>query len=231
MTEKKHIQINILRLCMAGLATAALVLLALFAFRDRQNLSYAEHLDDVAVTVDGEDMTLSDLAFYVVYVERNVEEDARIYDSENTRAFWNIHTNQTFTQTSAKETAMNMAIHDRIFYRAALKENMVLSPEEAQALESARTDFWEDLLDVQRDRLPVSYEVINETIKEIALADKYQRKLAVENDETYAAYGYDGQDYKDLLQEHDVSVKKRVWDRINVGNITLVHEEVLKFDK
>ena len=208
----------------AGLAAAALFLLGLYSFRDRQNLDYAAHLDDAAVTVDGEDMTLSDMAFYVVYVERKVEESAMIYDDENTRAFWNIHTNQTFTQTAAKETVMDMAVHDRIFYRAALQENLVLSEEEAQALEEIKNDFWEDLLDVQRERLPVSYEVINETIKEIALTEKYQSLLAEKNEETYAAYGYDGYDYKEMLKEHEVKIHKSIWNRINVGNITLVHE-------
>ena len=72
---------------------------------------------------------------------------------------------------------------------------------------------------------------MNETMKEIALAEKYQRKLAEENNATYAAYNYDGYDYEQLLKEHDVEIKRRVWDRVNVGNVTLVHDEVLKFDK
>ncbi len=222
---------TIIRIVLICLVVAALLLVALFGFGSRQNIDYSDHLEDVCVTVDGEEMTLSDLAFYVTYVECAVEQDARIYDKDNTRAFWNIHTNQTFNQTMAKETAMNMAIHDRIFYRAALQENMVLNAEEAAALENRRTDFWEDLLDVQRDRLPTSFEVMNETMKEIALAEKYQRKLAEEKNTTYAAYNYDGYDYEQLLKEHKVKVKKRVWDRVNVGNVTLVHDEVLKFDK
>ena len=123
---------------------AAMVLVALMGYQSRQYLIYSENLDKVAVTVDTQELTLEDLAFYVLYEEHSVEEKARVYDEENSMNFWNIHTNQVFIKTEAQKTAMNMAVHDYLFYNEALKCGLALDEEEKSLLEDRRTDYWED---------------------------------------------------------------------------------------
>ena len=49
----------------------------------KQNIVYNEHLEDVAVNVNGKELTLSNMAFYVAYEEMNVEKQALVYDSDN----------------------------------------------------------------------------------------------------------------------------------------------------
>ena len=78
----------------------------------KQNIVYNEHLEDVAVTVNGKELTLRDMAFYVAYEEMNVEKQALVYDSDNPNKYWNIHTNGEFVRVTARKAAMSMAIHD-----------------------------------------------------------------------------------------------------------------------
>ena len=224
---------TVLRLAVIVTVIAALGVAVLLSHQNRQYLVYSENLDAVAVKVDVQELTLRDLAFYVLYEEQNVEEKALVYDAENTRAFWNVHTNQAFVQTDAKDAAMDMAVHDYLFYNAALENGLALNEEEKQALEQKRTDFWEDLYDVQKDNLPVDYEVINDSMRKIALAEKYQMLLATETGKTFAGYSYDGYDYEQWLKENDVKIKvnKKVWDRINFGNVTLVHDVQVTIDE
>ncbi|MBQ7676965.1 MAG: hypothetical protein IJT32_01905 [Lachnospiraceae bacterium] len=211
------------------LALLAVVLLygVYVSYRDHTRVDYLASLDETAVTVDGEDLTLSDLGFYVLYEEQQIENKAEIYNAQSTKDFWNIHVNGIFIQAQAKKAALDMAVHDRIFYRAATTDGFVLTSEEKQLLENTRTDFWSDLYDEQKERLPGTYESINETMKEIALAQKYQAHLAKEKGTTYAGFGYDGLDYKQLLKtEHKIKVNKKIWDRVVFGDITLKHSSV-----
>ncbi len=211
-----------------------IVLLALVLFygiytsyQKHIQLDYLESLEETAVTVDGEDMTLSDLGFYVLFQEQRIENKAEVYNADSTKDFWNIHVNGIFIQAQAKKSAMEMAVHDRIFYRAAAEDGVVLTSEEKQRLEDVRTDFWSDLYDEQKERLPGTYESINAVMKEIALAQKYQQRLSDEMDTTYAGLNYDGYDYKQLLKsEHKVKINKKVWDRVVFGDITLTHDKV-----
>lgn len=213
----------------------AVIIIALLAFTwlcyvsyiSRQQLDVASNTDQTAVTVDGQKITLGDMAFYILYEERKVERMAEIYNPDNTRDFWNIHTNGYFVSGQAKEAVMGMAVHDRIFYRAALSKGLVLTEEESKKLENRRTDFWEDLYPEQTKHLLTDYDSINETMKEIALAEKYQAYLADQNHTTYDAYDWDGKDYEDLLDEdHKVKINQRIWHRVFLGNITISHEKV-----
>lgn len=92
----------------------------------KQNIVYNEHLDDVAVTVNGKELTLRDMAFYVAFEEMNVEKQALVYDSGNPNKYWNIHTNGEFVRVTARKAAMSMAIHDEIFYEMAKKRALHL---------------------------------------------------------------------------------------------------------
>lgn len=211
------------------LALLAVVLLygVYVSYLDHTKLDYLASLDKTAVTVDGEALVLSDLGFYVLYEERQIENKAEIYNAGSTKDFWNIHVNGIFIQAQAKKAALDMAVHDRIFYLKSASEGFVLTAEEKRRLEDVRTDFWSDLYDEQKERLPGTYESINETMKEIALAQKYQAFLAQREGTSYAGFGYDGLDYKRLLkEEHEVKVNKRIWDRVVFGDITLKHDSV-----
>ena len=132
---------SILRVIIIFTVIAAIGVASLLSFQSRQYLIYSENLDAVAVKVDVQELTLRDLAFYVLYEEQNVEEKALVYDAKNSRAFWNIHTNQSFVQLSAKDAAMDMAVHDYLFYNAALENGLALSEDEKIALEQRRLPF------------------------------------------------------------------------------------------
>lgn len=190
----------------------------------RRPLVYENHLGDVAVTVDGEDLTLEDMAYYVVYEEMNVEDQARIYDPQRPMRYWNTHANGVFVAPEARRIAMEMAIHDRILLRMAQADGVVLSTEDRENLQRRTTDFWEDLYDEQRENLPVSYARIDKAIAQLALVQKYQLKLAKEKGRTYAGYNWDGAFYEEIREKHKVKIHKFLWNRVNMGNVSLRHK-------
>ena len=189
----------------------------------RSYLDFAESLDKTAVIVDGRELTLSDLAFYIAYEEGGVEETAFIYNPEDTGEYWRIHTNGVFIRTEAKQTAMDMAVHDEIFYQLACDEGLVLTDEEEAWLANDQYDFWSDLEEEQREALGVEKEVIDETMRKMALAQKAQSLYAQMNDTEEAEYDFNGEAYQELLENHEVEIVEKVWDRVHFGSITVDH--------
>ncbi|MDD6428642.1 hypothetical protein [Candidatus Weimeria sp. HCP3S3_B5] len=185
-----------------------------------RDLIYKDHLDDTAAVVDGEKLTFRDLAFYVTYEENQVQKSALAYDPEKPWDYWDSNLGGKFVVSEAKRASINMAIHDRILLRMAEDSGTALTTEEKKQLENRTTDFYEDLYDDQRENLPVSYQTINRTISDIAIAEKYQRELAEKNDDTFASYSFDGKAYKRLRKKHDVKISDSWW-RIRMGRITL----------
>ena len=218
---------NLVKPILLIMCVAVIVYALLSMGEGRGPLDYSAHLEDTAVTVDGEAVTFQDLAFYILLEERKVEEQAKIYNPDYTKDYWNLHTNDTFIQEEAKDVVMGMAVHDHLFYQLAVEEGMdSLSESEEDELKFAITDFWEDMLDVQRDNLPCDEETINNQIRMAAIAEKYQNQLAEKQGPSQAAYKYDGYYYSLIRDDHGVKINKKLWNKFVMGDITLKHTKL-----
>lgn len=187
----------------------------------RTDLVYADSLEKTALVVDGEPLDLRELAFYIAYQEKYVQQEAVVYDSEKPEKYWNAYTNHHFVRSVAEDAVKEMAVHDEIFYQMAVAEKLELDETEKNYLENEQADFFMDLSKEQLDRLGVTEDDLADTMKKIALANKYQSILSQVEGVEYETYDYTGGLYELLLAEHTVEEKENVWNRISVGNITV----------
>lgn len=189
----------------------------------RQYYNMPDALDEKVAVVDGRELTVGDLAFYIAYEEQRVEQDAYIYNPEDTGDYWRLYTNGTFVRTEARRVAMEMAIHDEIFYRMAVADGLELDEKEEQYLANSQYDFWSDLEEEQREALGVGLETINETMRRIALAEKRQNLYAQMEGCAYEEYSFSGQKYQELLEDHEYEIIEENWNRVHIGSITVNH--------
>ena len=202
---------------------AVLAWQTVYQITGKGEIVYNEHTDDVAVKVDGTPLTLRDMAFYVAYEEANVEEQARLYSAEDTSEYWNLHTSGIFVRSEARNAAMDMAVHDFLYSSAAENEGITLTQEEEAQYQNSAYDFCSDLEDWQKEALGVTDEDLEKSAYRIALSEKYQEKIAEENDVEYAAFDIAGTWYARELAQHKVKIKKRIWNRVPFGDVTLQH--------
>lgn len=191
--------------------------------KDVSWLDFPASLSEVAAVVDGEELTLEELAFYIAYRENQVEKDAMVYNPEDTSEYWKVYSNGTFIRSEAKQSVLDMAVHDEIFYQLSIENGLTLDAEEEAFLANTQYDFWSDLSEEQRDALGVGQEILNESIRKAALAEKYQNLLAEINETGEEAYAFSGSAYQKLAEEHQCEIKEDVWKRVNFGNITVGH--------
>lgn len=188
---------------------------------NRKDLVYAESLDKIALRVDGKELDLRDMAVYVAYQEKTVQQDALVYDYENPNKYWNAYTNKHFVRKVAENAVKDMAAHDEIFYQMAMAEGIALDETETTYLENEILDFLMDVSEEQRERLGIQQEDVEYSLEKIALANKYQSILAQEEGLEYEEYNYTGEAYLELSSEHVIEANAKVWDRISVGSITV----------
>lgn len=205
------------------LAATGLLGIALWNYNNKRELVFAEETDKVVLTVDGVDLTLGDIAFYVAFEELKVEKQALVYDYYNPKAYWKLHTDGMFVKEAAKRAVIEMAVHDEIFCRMSEEDGMELTSEEEELLVSRQRDFWSDLTEDQREKLGVTEDAINLQIRKAALAEKYQNIIAEKNNSDYEAYGVGELPYETLLEEHAYKVHKNIWERIRFGDVILTH--------
>lgn len=191
----------------------------------RGKLDYSKSLDLVAARVNGTELSLRSLAFYVAYEEAQVQEQALVYNPEDTSKYWNLHVDGIYIRVAARNAAIQMGIHDELFYEMAVADGIELNREEEEALASAQEDFCADLWeDGRTERLGVSEEDICASMRKAALAEKYQSIYAQLTDKAFEDYSYGQGAYEELLEQQDYEICKNVWSKIDMGNITLDHE-------
>lgn len=213
------------------MVTAVLCIICIFTAvmayqrgKRQEDLVYADDLDQVVLIVDGKEMTLKDIAFYIAYEEDQVEQKALVYDYENPKAYWNLHTNGVFVKISAKSAIMKMALHDEIFYQLAKKEEISLNEKEYEILDSSVTDMWNDLLEYDKiNRLGIEQEDLYQQMEKVAIAQKYQLILSSLEGVSYEAYEFYAEEFEELLEKHKYKIKENVWDRVPIGEVTLIH--------
>lgn len=200
--------------------------------KQRQQIVYSESLDKVAASVNGTSLTLRDIAFYVAYEESEVEKQAFAYDAEHPKKYWGIRLNGSYVYAAARNAIIQMAIHDEVFYQMAQEEEISLTAEEEQALSEKEQEFWQDLVDDGKDtRLGVSEADIQETMRRIAYAQKYQTIYAQMQEASYEDYEFSEEAYAALLDEQDYTINKKIVKRLGVGSITLNYQNSEKDNK
>lgn len=193
--------------------------------RGREDIIYPEALDLVVATVGEEDITLREFALYVAYQEAEVQKQAEVYDPDNTRKYWNVHTDGVFVSHAARNEAMSMAIHDELFYQMAVELKLELSEEEKEILQNDVDDFWYDLTDDgKEEKLGITKDDIYIAMEKIAYAQKAQFICAGIDGVKYSDYDYYEEVFLDFLSDYEYKVYDKVLNRLDFGDITLEHE-------
>ena len=187
----------------------------------QKTIIFNEHLDDNVLELDGKKYPLRELAFYVAYEEQLIQEQALAYDATNPNAYWNTHINGHFMRVYARNEAMNMLIHDLIFYEMALELGMELDQDEIDYATGRSEDFWMDLGETGQVRLGVTKEEMTEDLLRMALAQKYQQLYAAMQNVPEEDYDAGGAAYETLLEAHTYKIRDRLWEGVSMGHVTL----------
>ena len=110
---------------------------------------YRESLDEVAAQINDETLTLRDMAFYVGYEEYQIQQEALVYDPDDPNRYWCMRVEGGFMNAVARKNAMQMALHDELFYQMAMEEGITLDDNDQKHMDNKLEDFWEDLTERQ----------------------------------------------------------------------------------
>lgn len=204
---------------------AVVIFVANEARLNREEIVYCKALDTVVATVQSEEFTLRDFAVYVAHQEAEVQDQALAYDMNDTRKYWNVRTDIGFISQVARNEAMSMAIHDTLFYQLYQELNLELSEEELSLIQNNADDFWADLVDEEKDvRLGIGQKDVYNTMYRIACAEKAQMIYAGILAVDYTDLNYASEEFLSFLNDYEYEVDDSVLNRLDFGDITLVHE-------
>lgn len=217
-SEKQQIKIFLLGV---SLLTIIAGIAAVYRGSHIGAIAYTEHLNEVILTIDKKEYLLRDAAVYIAYQEMQVDKQAKVYDLENPNAYWNVRGEDAMVRTKARNAAMDMLIHDCIFYEMAVEKGIELESEEKQYMQNQQKDFWSDLEEEGQARIGVGEKELAWQFEKMALAQKQQQILADEAGVDYEEYTIGGDSYEQLLESYTYKIQEKLWDKLRFGKIVL----------
>jgi hypothetical protein len=182
--------------------------LSYFQYEQNDEFVFSEHLDETAVEIDDQEISLQELSYYIMVLEETIEDMAVVYDEDNPESFWRIYTNGDFLVNTAEELAIETCIKDNLYTMEADKIRLTLDEEEEAQIKEDVNTICEEMTDKQKQVTGLDAELLTKIKRKQYLSAKYEL-LAGEDayDEVYAT--------------HTVKIHTNLWDKVQMGNITI----------
>ncbi|MCR5250495.1 MAG: hypothetical protein K6E50_07815 [Lachnospiraceae bacterium] len=186
-----------------------------------------EHLSESAILLtaaDGqtESMDLSELSWYILRMEREVDEKARIYDPNDPTAYWKLRISNyeeaSYIAEIAKKTVLEAAQRDLVYATAAKSAGARLDEEAKRSVFLEAERDWLGMSQREKDATGLTLEKLRAVEEQERLARMYVEYLAGEGTEGLEE---GGSYYEKLCEEYGVRVDEDVTEPIRVGHVTV----------
>ena len=166
---------------------------------------------------------MREFAVYVAHQEAEVERQAIVYNPDDTKQYWGLHTNGKFIKHAARDAAVSMAIHDEVFFKIFEEWELTLTSEEQQILDNDVYDLWCDLTEDEKvERLGITEEDCYNAMYKIACAQKAQMLYASMENLPEEEFDFSSEHFLELLEAYEYKVEDSILKRLDFGNITIV---------
>lgn len=187
--------------------------------------------DDVALTVDGENLTMAEMLYYIYSYESQIDYMDQMYQYYFNTGYWDMEIEEGKTvRQDAKDQSMDTAIRYEILYREAVKNNYSLTDEEIATIKENSSSVIEQMSDEQIKLTGFTEEAITEIQQKWAITDKYYEDLidSFDIDDKAITAGIDKEQYKEYSTEY-ILVPTATADE--EGNLTPVSDDEKKAAK
>ncbi len=193
---------------------------------------YEECLDEIALTVDGKEISLRELGYYVYDVEAEIHKQAVKYNPEDPLDYWNTIFNSGtegwFVTEKAAEIVVDTCVCDLIYESMAVQSGYELTEEEAEAAADQAEKFFGRMSEEQIQATGLTQEIVTTVQKRKALVLKFALEYFEDVDFTgYEGYretlvSYAGDYYlQEVLPKHEVALNTYITDSLDMGHITV----------
>ena len=187
-----------------------------------------EHFDESAISVNSPSgrtytLTMGELGYYILRLERVVDEKARAYDSDNPSAYWKIRISTkdkaSYVTTLARETVLDYSERDLIYAADAEEAGLTLTEEELKQVRLESGRFYLRMSEEEKNATGLTAESLESIMCREALAKKRMESADAKDTDVGSAY------YTELKDRYDIQRNDDELSKLRVGYITINNGE------
>lgn len=200
-------------------------------YRMKTAFVYESSLAEPVVTIDETVVTLGEISYYLIEVEKTGDEYARIYNPDNPLEYWGLYMNEKtsagYVSDLARTAAMDYCIRDNIYYLEAEKAGVELTEEERQSVQAEAEDYYAGMTQRQKEVTQLLTKDLELIFEKITLTRKYMLQLSSQEEDVSALeavtihYDVGGDYYESLKNSYLIKVNERIWEQVRPGHITI----------
>lgn len=240
-TKKKKRKLR-LKKEVKGVLVFVLLIVAVCIFlgvlKHRTRFDFVESLPEIVLSVDETNISLQEISYYIMKLEADVDQTARLYDSQNPKAYWNVYLNQQtaegyesgYVSDLAKNAVMDYCIRDNIYYKEAVQSGFALSQEAMEGIRYEAQHAYETMSIRQREMTQLTAEQFALIMEKEETAHQYMVKLAFGSDEgmlqaIFLELDVGGNLYEQMKEKHVIAIDTNLWDNVKVGRVTINYDK------
>ena len=154
--------------------------------REKNIFVYEEHLNDIVVTVGNQPVTLREFGYYIFKMEKQVQEQALIYNSKDPMDYWNTHLSASLDSGYIFEYAWDYALADCIcdltFSQRAQEEGYSLSEDGYRQAKIQAEEFYTMLSTEQIEKTGLTMDLLIMIEERRLLVQSYTNSFMEENE-------------------------------------------------
>ena len=178
----------------------------------------------LAVSADGREteMSVGELSWYIIRMERAVNEQALRYNADDPKAYWKLRISNrdeaSYIYELAKDTVTDYATRDLIYAREAEAAGFVPDAEEMQKIRYEAEREWLKLTEREKSATGLDADTLQRAMERERTAAAYMRSLGEEGTE-----GVDvgGAYYASLKERYQVDMLPELEGQLRLGMITI----------
>ena len=154
--------------------------------REKNIFVYEEHLNDIVVTVGNQPVTLREFGYYIFKMEKQVQEQALIYNSKDPMDYWNTHLSASLDSGYIFEYAWDYALADCIcdltFSQRAQEEGYSLSEDGYRQAKTQAKELYKMLSSEQIEKTGLTIDLLIMIEERRLLVQSYTNSFMEENE-------------------------------------------------
>ncbi|MBR5420935.1 MAG: hypothetical protein IK115_07305 [Lachnospiraceae bacterium] len=187
----------------------------------------AEHLEETALSLTAADGTkacisMGELAYYILRIEREGDRQARAYNPEDPSAYWKLRLSTkeqaSYVSQMAKKTVLDYAERDLLYSLEAGRAGLSLDDEEKKACKNEAERMWLKMSDRERESTGLDVETLTAVMEREKLSERMMKQLSAEGipDNDVGSEYYTG-----LLGSYTAERSQQASEELRVGYVSI----------
>ena len=204
----------------------ALIIMIFVTYQKEKSLKtsfeFNKSLDKPIITINNNQIPLQEFAYYIMTIEKDINNKAYNYNPENMNSYWNLYINNTFIRNYAKDAALNAFIRDNIYNLEAIEHNYKLTTKDIEDTTKDASRIMEELTTYQMDATNFNVGKLLIVLNKVKLTEKYITALMKEG-YTKEDLDTNGSYYKDISEKYNIQIMPIIEDLV-FGTITIKND-------